>query len=179
MFRKIKLLYTSSLEKRPVLTKMVTTGALYGLGDTFAQTITPLITKKDAKFDYKRLLRLSFFGFGLLGPYLHYYFIFLEKYIRLPGNRGVFARLLFDQSIGSLMFCFSFTSYNCLAQGYGIQQIEKDLRANLWNILKANWMVWPLVNFITFKYIPMEQRVLFVNVVAFFWSALLSFLVSK
>lgn len=158
---------------------MITTGALYGAGDIFAQTVTPLITKKESKFDYNRLLRLTFFGFGLLGPYLHYYFILLEKFIPIPGNKGVFARLLFDQTFGAIIFCFSFTSYNCLSQGKGFKQIEKDLRANLWNVLKANWMVWPLVNFITFKFIPMEQRVLFVNLVAFFWSALLSFLVSK
>jgi peroxisomal membrane protein 2 len=37
-----------------------------------------------------------------------------------------------------------------------------------------SWKVWPIASFISFNYVPAELRVLFVNVVAFFWVIILS-----
>ena len=32
--------------------------------------------------------------------------------------------------------------------------------------LRANWMVWPLVQTVNFKFVPLEGRLLFVNVIS-------------
>lgn len=41
--------------------------------------------------------------------------------------------------------------------------------ANLPAILKANWALWPAVNFATFKFIPQDYRILFCNAVGVCW----------
>ena len=38
-------------------------------------------------------------------------------------------------------------------------------------VQKNGWRLWPLASWITYQYIPLRLRVLFVNVVAFFWCA--------
>ena len=36
-------------------------------------------------------------------------------------------------------------------------------------VQKNGWRLWPLASWITYQYIPLRLRVLFVNIVAFFW----------
>ena len=45
--------------------------------------------------------------------------------------------------------------------------------------LTKNWMVWPFVQAINFKLVPLHHRVLVVNVVSLGWNCYLSFLNSQ
>lgn len=36
-------------------------------------------------------------------------------------------------------------------------------------VQKNGWRLWPLASWITYQFVPLRLRVLFVNVVAFFW----------
>ena len=45
--------------------------------------------------------------------------------------------------------------------------------------LQKNWMVWPFVQAINFKVVPLQHRVLVVNVVSLGWNCYLSFLNSQ
>ena len=40
------------------------------------------------------------------------------------------------------------------------------LRGAYWEALKKNWMVWPAVQAVNFRFVPLEHRVLVVNVVS-------------
>ena len=42
--------------------------------------------------------------------------------------------------------------------------------------LKANYLVWPLVQAINFKFVPLDLRVLVVNFVSLGWNCFLSYL---
>lgn len=180
MYRRLRDAYRTNLKTRPILTKCIVTGGLYCAGDIFAQKVVPLFTKQESKpFDYARLIRFSAFGLCLLGPYLHLYFNFLERLIKSPGTKGIVLKVLFDQTVGAGVFCVGFTTYNTLSQGGSFLDVQNELKTTFWRILQANWKVWPLVNAITFGFIPLEHRVLFVNCVAFFWSILLSSIVAK
>ena len=43
---------------------------------------------------------------------------------------------------------------------------KEKLRGTYWEALKKNWMVWPLVQAVNFRFVPLEHRVLVVNVVS-------------
>ena len=43
---------------------------------------------------------------------------------------------------------------------------KEKLSATYWEALKKNWMVWPAVQAVNFKFVPLEHRVLVVNVVS-------------
>lgn len=42
----------------------------------------------------------------------------------------------------------------------------EKLQSTYWEALKKNWMVWPAVQAVNFKFVPLEHRVLVVNVVS-------------
>ena len=42
----------------------------------------------------------------------------------------------------------------------------EKVRSTYWEALKKNWMVWPAVQAVNFKFVPLEHRVLVVNVVS-------------
>ena len=43
---------------------------------------------------------------------------------------------------------------------------KEKLSGTYWEALKKNWMVWPAVQAVNFKFVPLEHRVLVVNVVS-------------
>jgi len=45
--------------------------------------------------------------------------------------------------------------------GKSFEDAKQKLKKDYMRGLKANYMVWPPVNFINFKYVPLEQRILF------------------
>ena len=47
----------------------------------------------------------------------------------------------------------------------GTDPAEK-LRGTYWEALRKNWMVWPAVQAVNFRFVPLEHRVLVVNVVS-------------
>ncbi len=50
------------------------------------------------------------------------------------------------------------------------------LKGTYWEALKKNWMVWPAVQAVNFKFVPLEHRVLVVNVVSLGeWGVFFSF----
>ena len=43
---------------------------------------------------------------------------------------------------------------------------KEKLRGAYWTALKSNWILWPGVQAVNFKFVPLEHRVMVVNVVA-------------
>jgi protein Mpv17 len=43
---------------------------------------------------------------------------------------------------------------------------EKKLKKHNWKGLKANYIVWPFVQFVDFKFVPLEHRVLMVKIIS-------------
>jgi len=80
--------YESHLQSRPVPTKMVTGGILWGLGDVVAQAAPALVyPDKDKEnsvsiwtdYDTARTARAVFFGFAIHAPCAHVHYNFLES----------------------------------------------------------------------------------------------------
>jgi len=56
---------------------------------------------------------------------------------------------------------------------------KEKLEKNYFQGLKANWMLWPAVQAVNFKLVPLEHRVLVVNIVSLGWNCFLSYLNSS
>jgi hypothetical protein len=57
--------------------------------------------------------------------------------------------------------------------------IIPQLKNDLWPTLKRSWTIWPIASVINLNYVPPDLRVLFANVVSFFWSIWLSSMMAK
>lgn len=56
---------------------------------------------------------------------------------------------------------------------------KEKLQSTYTSALAKNWMVWPLVQSVNFKFVPLEHRVLVVNLVSLGWNCYLSYLNSQ
>lgn len=50
------------------------------------------------------------------------------------------------------------------------------METTYWPALKSNWYLWPFAQMVNFSFVPLEHRLLFVNIVAIGWNCWLSFL---
>mmetsp|Transcript_2822 Transcript_2822/g.4696 ORF Transcript_2822/g.4696 Transcript_2822/m.4696 type:complete len:327 (-) Transcript_2822:96-1076(-) len=77
--------YNDLLERKPLLTKSITTGVMYGAGDVLAQYVENMqLDEKDADknkdwFNYKRLAVFTTFGTVVGGPAFHYWYNYLNE----------------------------------------------------------------------------------------------------
>ncbi|CDK28633.1 unnamed protein product [Kuraishia capsulata CBS 1993] len=61
-----------------------------------------------------------------------------------------------------------------LMEGGGTADVEDRLRHNWWATLVTNWQVWPAFQFVNFYVVPVQFRLLAVNVVSIAWNCFLS-----
>ncbi|KAK6340941.1 Protein required for ethanol metabolism [Orbilia brochopaga] len=167
--------YQARLAKRPVLTQVVTTAFLFGAGDVTAQQAVE--RRGAANHDYIRTLRMTAWGGGFFGPVVVQWYKLLDR-VRFPGrpNLELVTRVAADQLL--------FTPVNLLCFFTGMTVLEggdpaEKLRKSYWTTLQTNWIVWPTVQLVNFKVIPLEHRLLVVNVVSLGWNSYLSYVNTK
>ena len=78
-------------------------------------------------------------------------------------NATIAARVLVDQSVFASTNLFLFLSSMAYMEG---TDPKEKLNSTYFNALQKNWMVWPAVQAINFKLVPLEHRVLVVNIVS-------------
>ena len=170
--------YCLQLEKRPFLTKSITSGILCLLADVVCQSNEQFVLDKKKsflqyEFDYLRILRFGALGSLLVGPTLHVWYKFLGNFI--PGQQlsSALKRLAVDQLIFGPLFLPTFFAANLLLENRPKDIIPK-LQKEWFGAVIANWFLWVPAQFINFKVIPPHLQVLFSNSVGFIWNIYLS-----
>jgi protein Mpv17 len=111
---------------------------------------------------------------AIFGPAATTWFKFLQNKIVLKNkNLEILARVGADQTIFASTNLFVFLSSMAIMEG---SDPKKKLESTYANALQKNWMVWPFVQAINFKLVPLHHRVLVVNVISLGWNCYLSFL---
>ena len=75
----------------------------------------------------------------------------------------ILARVGLDQAILAPTNLFVFLSSMAIMEG---SDPSKKIESTYWNALSKNWMLWPFVQAMNFKFVPLHHRVLVVNVVS-------------
>lgn len=83
------------------------------------------------------------------------------------------ARVLADQTIFATTNMAVFLSTMAYLEG---DSPRKRLEKAYLPGLKANWAIWPAVQGVNFTFVPLEHRVLVVNIVSLGWNCYLSYL---
>ena len=152
--------YQTKLAQRPVFTQAVSTCILFGVGDVLAQQV---VEKRGmSEHTLARTGRMMLYGGCVFGPGATLWYQFLQRKIVIPGkpNLEIAARVATDQTVFATTNLFLFLSSMSIMEG---TDPKKKLEASYWEALKKNWMVWPGAQFLNFKYMPLEYRVLVVN----------------
>ncbi|CAA0403727.1 hypothetical protein AtNW77_Chr5g0104191 [Arabidopsis thaliana] len=166
--------YQALLSNSPVLTKAVTAALLNLVGDLICQ----LTINKTSSLDKKRTLTFTFLGLGLVGPTLHFWYLYLSKVVTASGLSGAVIRLLLDQFVFAPIFVGVFLSAVVTLEGKPSNVIPK-LQQEWTGAMIANWQLWIPFQFLNFRFVPQNYQVLASNVVALAWNVILSFKAHK
>ena len=117
---------------------------------------------------------MALYGGCVFGPAATKWYAFLTKRINLRNhNATIAARVAADQVVFATTNLAFFLSSMAVMEGTSPKEkLEKSYLPGL----KANWMLWPAVQAVNFKLVPLEHRVLVVNIVSLGWNCFLSYL---
>eukprot|EP00052_Salpingoeca_macrocollata_P034049 m.10363 g.10363 ORF g.10363 m.10363 type:complete len:201 (+) comp5881_c0_seq2:106-708(+) len=166
--------YLNQLREQPLLTKAITSGIISGLGPVVKLALLrqPKGQPRPA-FPWRQVFAFATFGFAVTGPVTHTFYALLEQNIPRSKHAWV-ARLLIDRLCFAPPFLFLFFMGVNILEGHSPRAAFRLLRQRYWPALKDNWRVWTVTQFINLKYVPLNYRVLFANIVALGWNAYLA-----
>ncbi|KKA28339.1 hypothetical protein TD95_000172, partial [Thielaviopsis punctulata] len=127
-------------------------------------------------FSPERLLRFVVYGVGM-APAQFGWFKVLERMFPMGATASVgpaVKRMVCDQVLFAPLGVATFFTAMTLAEGGGRGEIRKKLRDTYVPTLKANWMVWPAVQLVNFRVMPVRFQLPFVSTVGIAWTAYLS-----
>jgi len=111
-------------------------------------------------FDFERTVRFMAYPF-IMGPLQHKWFGFLSNTFPLGANAGLAAlkRVAFDQLLFAPVGLAAFFTFMTVAEGGGQRAIAKKFQDVYIPALKANFLVWPLVQVINFRLMPIQFQI--------------------
>ncbi|KAJ5383038.1 hypothetical protein N7517_000949 [Penicillium concentricum] len=127
-------------------------------------------------FDFERLTRFMSYGF-LMAPLQFQWFGFLSRAFpltKMNPTAPVFKRVAFDQLIFAPFGLACFFTYMTIAEGGGRRALTNKFRDVYLPTLKANFVLWPAVQILNFRVIPIQFQIPFVSTVGIAWTAYLS-----
>ncbi|KAG5518482.1 hypothetical protein PMAC_002878 [Pneumocystis sp. 'macacae'] len=115
--------------------------------------------------------RLSAFSF-FMTPIQNWWYSFLDQLTlnsKISNTMELIKRILMDQFLFApigLVFFFVFMS---LTEELNKKKLKNKFRQDYISILKVNYCVWPIIQLINFKYIPLKYQIPFLNSISVFW----------
>lgn len=173
--------YSQLLVKRPILTNAITTAFLFGTGDVLAQKVSFSVGEPTKpKYDLARTFRAVVYGGIIFAPLADKWYKLLPR-IKIPvksqpGLVNTMARVFVDQCvfapfIGIPLYYSAMTVMENHPDP--LAKIKTKMLDNWWNTLRTNWYVWPAVQCLNFGFVPVQLRLLVVNVVSIGWNCYL------
>ncbi|XP_071804368.1 mitochondrial inner membrane protein Mpv17-like isoform X1 [Asterias amurensis] len=166
--------YTRFLQAHPLKAQMMNTCVLMGVGDIVSQQVVEKAGLKN--HNVIRTVRQASFGLIIGGPLLFTWFSTLDRLVKGAGTIRVLKMVAIDQSVMAPLFITTFFSYIGLTSGLSIQNVRDKLKKDFKTTLLTNYKVWPAVQLVNFYFVPLQHRVLAVNLVAVFWNTYLSWM---
>ncbi|KAH0566084.1 hypothetical protein GP486_000522 [Trichoglossum hirsutum] len=127
-------------------------------------------------FDFERLTRFMAYGF-IMAPIQFKWFKILSKAFPLAKGSGMVAalkRVACDQLVFAPVGLACFFTFMTIAEGGGRRAIAKKFQDVYLPALKAGFMLWPPVQILNFRVVPIQFQLPFVSTVGIIWTAYLS-----
>jgi protein Mpv17 len=191
--------YKSMLVVQPLLTKSVTSSCIMSISDIMCQELVASRTEATEskqktvsstsmpKLDSTRILQVAITGFVWSGPITHVWYAMLERIYAVlsrllhiqNAGLGLVIKLFLDAMLFSPTVVAGYFCVRSVLEGHGLDGAREKLRAKFKPTLVGAWKFWPLVNSINFWFVPLQFRVLYMNVLSLLWSGYLTYVNSS
>ncbi|KAL4428327.1 hypothetical protein ABPG75_002416 [Micractinium tetrahymenae] len=174
--------YNRTAQAYPFTVGVVTTGLKTSAADVFAQKVVE--GRED--FDWTRHAAFCAFGFAYLGGFQ--YWLYNIKFTqwcgpltRTFGHKATAPiKTFIDQGIHHPFVYFpSFFAIKAAVSGQPLSSAVDKYQSEIWDSLKALWMVWVPAQFVNFAFVPRHLRIPYVAAVSFGWTVILSVMQGK
>ena len=112
-------------------------------------------------FDFERLTRFMSWGF-LMAPVQFTWYGMLTKWFPLKLGRSTipaFQRVAMDQLIFAPIGLSAFFTFMTVAEGGGKKHVVKKFQDIFIPTLRANYILWPAVQIVNFRFIPLHFQI--------------------
>ncbi len=122
---------------------------------------SPSFRQAPPPFDFERTIRFMSYGF-IMAPLQHRWFAFLHK--TFPMNNGgatanALKRVAFDQLLFAPCGLACFFTFMTVTEGGGRRAVARKFQDVYIPALKANYMVWPAVQILNFRVVPIQFQI--------------------
>ncbi|EWC48376.1 hypothetical protein DRE_02145 [Drechslerella stenobrocha 248] len=128
-------------------------------------------------FEFDRLARFAFWGF-LMAPLQFTWFKFLGKTFPISPHSAAIGpalkRVACDQLIFAPVGLAGFFTFMTIAEGGKREQIQNKFANVYMPALRSNYMLWPAVQIINFRLMPLQFQLPFASSVGILWTTYLS-----
>lgn len=161
--------YLAQLQKNPLRTKMLTSGALSGLQELVASYIAK-DRNKNGNYFTSRVPKMAANGAFVMAPVGHVLITILQKLF--AGRTSLKAKIL--QILVSNLFIAPIQNsiYLCsmaiIAGARTYHQVHATWRAGFMPVMKVSWVTSPISLAFAQQFLPQETWVPFFNIIAFF-----------
>lgn len=151
--------YIGALERRPLKTKCSTSCLMFLVAQIISQCI------KSGKITSIRKL-FDFWVWGLGVPIGSHHW---QNWLARHGPQNMAVKIPFDHISYRAPILMVFLVYTKLVEGLSLKKSWEWVKQNQWHAQSKAAMLWPTVNAINYLWVPLPLRVLYQNVVLFFW----------
>ena len=181
----MQMWYLRMLRHTPMRTKALTSCCTFSLTDSLAQWRERVKARESSlhdaattsldrscQYDPVRTARNGLFGLLWLGPVNHIFWgrtpLGLEFWFPGSSWRAVFSRVAVDQVTVMPLNMVLFLAWPALLSGQGLDVAACNVREAFWPAVSFAISIWPFVHPFSFRYVPLEHRLLVLNVCSVF-----------
>nr|XP_043625718.1 protein sym-1-like [Erigeron canadensis] len=185
--------YKKCLGVHPVKTQVISSGFIWGLGDLAAQAVTRATAyrkkyiflsddDRDLRINWRRVVTTSLFGMVFVGPIGHFWYEGLDRFLMIKlqyppkSMRFVATKVALDGIIFGPVDLFVFFAYMGFASGKNVSQVKEEVKRDFLPALIVEGGIWPIVQVVNFRFIPVRYQLLYVNLFCLLDSCFLSWL---
>lgn len=167
--------YLHVLRSNPIATKAVTSATVYAIGDTIAQRTEG---ESMGSLDRPRIIRSALAGLIGHGPMSHFWYQisenFFDNVLQFTAWWSFIPKVAVDQTVWGPIWNNSYIILIGLMKLQSPGTIWGDMKRTTIPLILSGLKLWPLAHCVTYGLIPVENRLLWVDMVEIVWVTILA-----
>ncbi|XP_063379544.1 mpv17-like protein 2 [Cydia fagiglandana] len=158
-----------------LVTNSLTSGLFMFLGDLAQQEFEYRSKQLKKRYDWARSARMLTVGM-LMGPFHHYYYVYLDKVLPRADIKTVLKKIACDQLFASPATILFFFIGMGLLEKKNTEQTKDEIAYKFKYTYIGDCLFWPPVQFINFYFLPTKYRVFYINGATMLFNVFLSYI---